>query len=258
MSNSNHKREIPSLLLEKMALGELSPREREFLSQNLTPQEEKAGRERIDVSNQEILNKYPAEDMARKIDERLSRSALSQRDAQHRWKLPLTVLAAVASILLVVFHRADPQYDDILLKGQEPRILVYRKLENGYERLKSGDIGRAGDTVQLRYIAGGSRYGVIFSIDGTGHVTQHFPVDDRGNTELETKGEVALLFAYELDDAPLFERFYFVAAQEPLSVEGILDKAKALGSRRPPKEEALDLPENMKQFFVTIRKAENG
>ena len=72
---------------------------------------------------------------------------------------------------------------------------------------------------------------MIFSIDGGGVVTIHLPTDGRESgsaAELETGGEVRLPFSYELDAAPRFERFFFVAADEPFSLAPVLSRAREL------------------------------
>lgn len=67
----------------------------------------------------------------------------------------------------------------------------------------------------MSYVAAGRAHGVIVSIDGRGQVTLHFPADAGAPTALESGRAVPLSHSYELDDAPLFERFMFVTAEAP-------------------------------------------
>jgi hypothetical protein len=87
---------------------------------------------------------------------------------------------------------------------------------------------REGDTVQLAYNAGnsGAAYGVIFSIDGRAALTLHYPYSAGGDTRLVSGKDTALAEAYTLDDAPLFETFFFVLSESPLDAAGILDSAR--------------------------------
>jgi hypothetical protein len=81
--------------------------------------------------------------------------------------------------------------------------------------------------LQVSYVALGRPYGVIFSIDGAGVVTLHHPTSAEGEQALvDLDGAVPLPSAYELDDAPRFEKFFFVTALHPLDVTAILEKAR--------------------------------
>ena len=55
--------------------------------------------------------------------------------------------------------------------------------------------------------------------------------------------------AYELDDAPGFERFYLVTADEPFAVESVVDATRRAGADGP-----LDLPAAMDQSSVVLEK----
>jgi hypothetical protein len=74
-------------------------------------------------------------------------------------------------------------------------------------------------------------------------VTRHLP--ERGETaaRLEGGAVVLLAHAYELDDAPAWERFFFVTAEAPFDVAGVesaLRRAAAARGRTAP--ESLPLP----------------
>jgi len=60
---------------------------------------------------------------------------------------------------------------------------------------------------------------------------------------------VPLTEAYELDDAPGFERFYLVAADETFAVETVVDAVRRAGT-----DGQLDLPASMEQDSLAIEK----
>ena len=87
------------------------------------------------------------------------------------------------------------------------------------------------DVIQITYVPGDKNYGVIFSFDGNGNITRHFPDDSWTAEKLERTGEeVPLSFSYELDDAPEYECFIFVASKEEFRLEEI---EKAADGKKP-------------------------
>src|SRR5262249_16204658 len=65
--------------------------------------------------------------------------------------------------------------------------------------------------------AGGHGYGVIASVDGAGAVTLHFPFSEDAPPQATAvaRDTTTLPHAYALDDAPRFERFFFLIANHP-------------------------------------------
>src|SRR5690606_19161898 len=100
----------------------------------------------------------------------------------------------------------DTGPEGVRLKGQEPHLALHRRAAGAVvERLGEGATARAGDVLQVSYVAAGRRRGAVLSIDGRGVVTLHFPERAGAATELVQEGAVPLAHAYELDDAPAFE-----------------------------------------------------
>jgi hypothetical protein len=108
---------------------------------------------------------------------------------------------------------------------------------------------------------------VIFSIDGRARVTLHFPASERETPSLDSSGEVVLPYGYRLDDAPRFERFYFVTSAEEFSVSALLEDVQEQVHRRrsvnadlseAPDLEALDVefPSRFVVTGLTLRKGE--
>ena len=113
------------------------------------------------------------------------------------------------------------------VKGDEggPRLSIFRKLASGPERLKDGAAARGGDLVQIAYRSGGLAYGAILSVDGRGAVTRHLPASGEKAVPLAPRD--TLDFAYELDDAPRWERFFLVAGERRFGLEEVSEKLAA-------------------------------
>ena len=133
------------------------------------------------------------------------------------------------------------------------RLLAYRQAGEQAEKLDPDAVVHAGDVIQLRYNAGGARYGVIASIDGSGGVTLHFPASAGAPTDVAS-GTRTLPDAFALDDAPRFERFFFVTANEPLDVAGTLDALRVLARRGDAADAVLDVPAAVHQTSFRLRK----
>src|SRR5690606_33546341 len=106
-----------------------------------------------------------------------------------------------------------------------------RKLDAGHERLTSGDQARPGDLLQVSYISAGRGAGVILSIDGAGVVTLHHPSEAEAEPVLVEGLEIPLAHAYELDEAPGFERFVLVTRDGgPISLAQVIAAAEQLAA----------------------------
>jgi hypothetical protein len=178
--------------------------------------------------------------------------------------LATAALAAVVLVAGVALRRtpandhpgsAIPADDGSRIKGAA-RVIAFRQTGTGAEQLAADTVVRAGDILQLRYNAGGQRYGLIASIDGAGTVTLHFPVDDTSPPEATAlaPGTVALPAAYQLDDAPGYERFFFVTAGSPIDVAGSLDSLRGFAHRADAADAELELPAGMQQASLRLRK----
>ena len=85
---------------------------------------------------------------------------------------------------------------------------------------------RARDVIRLGYQAAGRAFGVIVSMDGRGTVTQHLPATGTAAVALRPGGQVLLDAAYELDNAPRWERFCLVTSERPFDLGVVLDAAR--------------------------------
>ena len=260
---------IPDVLVELLALGELDEAE----AAEVRAQLEAEGDERlaeIERSNAAVLERYPAADIVPELQ--ASAGVIPLRRPASGWVVG--VLAAAAALVLVwlLAGREDSQSTDepnriamaqtttpesvddgpdtVRRKG-EARLLIYRQGEG--DPLAPNDAVRAGDLLQVTYVTGPHAHGVIVSLDGSGVATLHSPSEPDDPTTL-SPGVVRLDHAYELDDAPKFERFFFVTADEPLDPQRVLQAARDLGRAASPTESLLALPDAWSQQSLVLRK----
>lgn len=233
------------LLLEQTALGEI-PEGKTMLHN------EQEMLEHIKKSNEEILSVYPAMDMKFAV---LSKMAQAE-EKPRKIRTYFTVQSIMAAAAVLCFALLIPlglsragvfsgSAGDALsnpfsiegaserIKGNGSKLFVYRKDGNKAVRLPSLSHVDSGDILQVSYIAAGAKYGFIFSVDGNGTLTQHFPDKGKDAGILNVKGEVPLDFSYKLDDAPDFERFFLVTSSSIFTttdIAPVLNAVKTAGS----------------------------
>jgi hypothetical protein len=260
--------EISDLRLEQYVLGELSLADVRKLREALEKDESLRARlSAIRQSDQEILARYPPERIAEVIRQRIP-ARETPREFPRRSPALMVALPAAAAVLVflsmfVVRDRflpgmASPAAAEVRLKGAQPHLSIYRKGPEGAEELSNGSSATQRDWLQLTYTAADARYGVIFSIDGRGTLTWHLPTriaPSQIAPALDQQGQVALASAYELDDAPSFERFFFVYSSRPFELRDVERAASGLASKPQAAEKAaLSLPKDEKQWSLVIKK----
>jgi anti-sigma factor RsiW len=262
-SRTDGRTRVPDLLLERYRLGEMTPDEAAAFERRLHEDDEVRQRlQALEASDEEIRRRYPPAAVAASVRQRLeARAAGAPRAAGAgffglRWRT-VAVLAGVLAFVVVagppLLRPGDESTDRI--KGLEPTILLFRKTPGGSERLQDGATARAGDLIRIGYRAAGQGWGVIVSVDGRGVVTQHLPRDGARAERLSSESQVLLDSAYELDDAPRWERFYFVASASPFDVAPVVAAARGVtssGAAGPPP--ALPLRLAVKQSSVLLIK----
>ena len=231
--NQQDKRPISDYQLERYLLREGTDDELADLERRLADDPELAQRlAALERSNEELHRRYPPEWMRGQIELKLKRA--QGRRVQRTWSgYRLWAVPAVALILAVVAvptlldDQETSEAPATRIKGgdQEPRLLVFRKLSIGVERLQDEALARSGDLVQLAYRSGGLQFGAILSVDGRGTVTQHLPAT--GAEAVPLAAQDTLDVAYELDDAPRWERFYLVAADRRFGLAAVKTKLAA-------------------------------
>jgi hypothetical protein len=132
---------------------------------------------------------------------------------------------------------------------------LYRQTAAGSETLADGAVAHTGDVIRVGYRAAGRTHGVIVSIDGRGAVTMHLPTDGDRAAALDRGATVLLDHAYELDDAPRWERFYFITGATPFSVAPVLDAARRAATTPAYVSTArLTLPAGLDQSAFSLQK----
>ena len=285
-------KELTDFQLEQYLLGE-SP---EWVNNAVAKDPDARRRvKELQADNEAFFSAYPPEQMIASIEERLKEGEEREKRKEATTKenslteffrlllgaftmrpaLSLGAVATVAVLLaLPIFLSGSPEISSVdgsdeyvRLKGLEPALSIYRQEEDGSVRELDSETGaRAGDTLQIAYNSAGAAHGMIFSVDGRKSVTLHFPSSPFESDRLKSGGEVALPYAYVLDDSPRFELFFFVVAEEPIDVAGIITSiesyltdhdAGTLDSEKVARivsEAARLAPENLGVERNTIRK----
>lgn len=251
---SESRRSVPDWLVERLAAGELPEAKAADVRARL---EAEAGAERLaqlERSNREILAAYPSAAVAREIERRLSRSLRVERRASRGFALPVLALGGLSAMALsfaalqaspparplgeegsssLVAGASGAPREMITEKGLSPQLAIYKDTPSGPVRLDPSSRVRGGDRLQVSYVAGDRRYGVIASIDAEGTTTLHLPERSGASPTLRREGETALPHAFELDDRPGFERFVFVSGDAPFTTASVLEALQP-GAARPP------------------------
>lgn len=254
------RRRPHQLEIERWLLDELSPAERARLERELPPEEARSLKAEDAALRERLLQRRPPAELAAEVSRRAARSRAQA--PRVRWlsaSLAITSAAAALSLLAWLPRGDDVRAPRAVLeertKGLSPQVRVYRKRGEAAERLTTGARARAHDLLQLGYVAAGRGYGVLVSLDGRGTVTLHHPSEPGASSALEGGGEQLLASAYELDDAPEFERFILATSDEPLDAARVLAAAEALAQEPARAAHApLALPQGVEQHSLLVRK----
>lgn len=130
------------------------------------------------------------------------------------------------------------------IKGMESRMEVWKKTTKGIVQLENLSGATEGDEIQLRYSVPQKCFGILFSMDGNGTLTMHMG-DDNKAIALEPGKMVTLPFAYKLDNAPKFEKFFLLTSQSEFELDG-------------SKIDELLKKEGVSSKTITLRKVERG
>jgi len=256
----------PRWLLERLALGELDAAATAELRRRAAAAGEDldAALAELAASSAQLLREHPPARMVEEIRRRAKPPARPRRVRTIWVVAPIALAGALALVLLVrpAGERPEaPSPEYIGVKGSPAsRLVVYRHERGGDRPLPDGATAAEGDLVQLAYREKQAGFGLLLSIDGAGTVTLHWP--DRPSTgaaPLDTAGEARLPSAYQLDDAPGFERFFLVTAPRPFPVATVIDAARALAARpQDARTSPLPLPATFEQTSVALAKPGAG
>ena len=269
----------PAWLLERLAQGELDATHADAIRARLSAEgrswEAELGA--LAQSNRDILAAQPKAVFAAAIRQRV-RSAAPVTATRMPWRLlaPLALTGALAATLVLgrtgpaPMSTNDSDGEVTQIKGDpsnQPRLLVYRQRAgqasagDEAERLRDGARAARGDLLQLAYAAPDrTLYGVVISMDGAGHVTQHLPDEGTASAApLRATPEMRLPSAYQLDDAPAFERFVLVTASRTFPVAVVTRAAANLaGHGARARSGSLELPAGFHQAWFLLDKASKG
>lgn len=234
---------VPDCIAEEIFLGE-RPREDARGYENLED-----ALHTIQESNREILERFPGDEIKRAVLAKLNapkKSALKEsasvegapeKTAPNRTSFPMPkgsyfLAVAACAVLALTLGVSNLRTGSSMageasgteasvdrIKGGNETLFIYRMEKGNVSSLENNSEVSPGDTLQLSYIAEPNTFGTILSVDGYGSVFQHFPESGNSAAPLETGGEKLLEYSYKLDDAPDFERFFFITGKAPFSLD---------------------------------------
>ena len=235
-------RHVTDLALEQYRLNELPRADADRIERLLDTDASLRGRlAMLAQSDDDIARAYPPAWLASRIRARAAAQgavAVPRRPVMWlAWPLGLGTAVLVllfmlpATVINPHLVTTISTTEDSRPKGARPALAVYRRTERGSETMADGAIARAGDLLRLGYPAVPQAYGLIISVDGRGSVTRHLPASGARAALLGHERLNLLDAAYELDDAPGWERFYFVTADAAFDVEPIVSAARQVAAR---------------------------
>ena len=258
----------PNVLeLERYLLGELSP-ERAAALEALEASDPDFGEQvrlmRADDAAARL--QYPPKRLAAEIEARAGVTPGTRKKGSWlSWAAPLAATAVVMYVALPQDRPLAPEGAGVGIEegvrpkasaeALEPKLRVYRDQSGEPEALADGAAVSPGDVIQVAYQAGDQAHGVIVSVDGAGAVSLHWPPQADGPTALDGGGEHKLERAWALDDAPGFERFWFVTGPLPLDVEAVVEAARDIAeSGLAATSPGLPIQQRVEQQSLLLRK----
>jgi hypothetical protein len=239
---------VPDLLIERLALRDLDPERAADVRSRLEAAGDLTRLGEIEASNRAILAAHPPSLVFAEVQRRLARDGLEPASRPRElvgrpWLgLALGALAAATAVVVLVPRAPRPSRqagETITLKGPRgPHLVIYRQTPEGPARLTDTARLHAGDMVQVAYVAGGRRFGVVATQDARGSVTFLLPTGGSQAAELADAGERATANAFELDDSPGFEKFVFVTSDVPFQKSAVLEALRSRDGSRLPRDAA--------------------
>ena len=229
---------IPDWKLERYLTGDLPEGEMREIRELEKTDEMLAHRVKLlREDNAAILRKMPFERLAEKMDARDSGAERKDNVARFgfvKFAAAAALVLAVVSVALFSQHEIGPATDggaramDVALadvpddgtriKGLDARMEVWKKTGDSAVQMSNLGEAREGDEIQLRYAVPEKCYGMLFSMDGNGTVTMHM-ADGSQAIALEPGKMTTLPFAYKLDNAPKFEKFFLLTSQKNFAID---------------------------------------
>ena len=226
---------IPDWKLERYLTGDLPEGEMSEIRELEKTDEVFARRVKmLREDNAAILRKMPFERLAEKMDAR-DCGAERRNNVIHfgfvKFAAAAALVLAVVSVALFSQREVVPdagaqamdvamaaQDDGTRIKGMEARMEIWKKTGDSAVQMLNLDEAREGDEIQLRYSVPEKCFGLLFSMDGNGTVTMHM-ADGSQAVALEPGKMTTLPFAYKLDNAPKFEKFFLLTSQKDFAID---------------------------------------
>ena len=238
---------IPDWKLERYLTGDLPESEMREIRELEKKDEIFAQRVKLmREDNAAILRKMPFERLSEKLDAMPERSNSAGNTVPVNFRL-VKFAAAAAFVLAVVsvalFSQREIASQDIggqlasdgsaesamavamadedngtRIKGMDARMEVWKKTGDSAVQMQNLDAASEGDEIQLRYSVPEKCYGLLFSMDGNGTITMHMGDNNRAIV-LEPGKMTTLPFAYKLDNAPKFEKFFLLTSKADFAVD---------------------------------------
>ena len=248
---------IPDWKLERYLTGDLSEGEMREIRELEKTDEIFAGRVKMmREDNAAILKKLPFERLSEKMDARELGSGrgagrgAGMNGAGNGVNFRLVKFAAAAALVLAVvsvalFSQREIGPDagtqvaggaqvmdvamvdaseipggagDTRIKGLDARMEVWKKTGDSAVQMPNLGEAREGDEIQLRYAVPEKCFGMLFSMDGNGTLTMHM-ADGSSAVALEPGKMTTLPFAYKLDNAPKFEKFFLLTSRAAFELD---------------------------------------
>ena len=227
---------ISDFKLERYLLGELPEKEMRELQERELSDEIFAARVR---EMREQGKRFLAENPFAALDDKLdaiedSKSSVDGLPNVLWLKVAAALVIALGIFSVVVLNRDVATYDNhsasmevamadvdngTRIKGMQATLEVWKK--TGDSAVQMVNLGNAyeGDEIQLRYRVPQKCFGMLISMDGNGTITMHMGEGDKA-IELEPGKMTTLPFAYKLDNAPKFEKFFLLTSQNSFGIDG--------------------------------------
>jgi hypothetical protein len=239
---------IQDWMLERYRLGELTAAQKAEVEKALAEDAQlRAKLEALETDTNITLERYKPRAVGIEVRQRAASDDAPRRSLVPALALSFGLVLAVSGAVALQ-HRPD----DIIIKG-DTALRIYRHTGGQPERLEDGAKVRPHDVVQVEVELADERSLVVVSIDGAGHATLHHP--SNGGDTAAPPGFKALPGAFELDEAPGFERFFLVTSNRPLDAGAVYQAAQRLARDPGARTVTLALPFAATQRSLLLDKA---
>ncbi len=227
----------------------------------------------MEESNKLILKQYSSELVEQKVFRKLdNKSKIIKRKKAILFSLNARIAYAFSFLLIFLIGFFWFGEDNSDLKNEKntfvdrvkgvvnennhnSRLMIYRKNNDDVDLLTKGSLLKASDLIQLAYFSRKDSYGVIFSVDSKGLISLHYPISEKNSSKLIIRKKTFLSRAFELDDTPGFEKFYFISSNREINVSILIKNVKnILKIKNLSDESKLKLEEDLNQYSMIFNK----